>query len=63
MEKRPTQEEEASLWKRYFKLTSDELRMLIIILALSIIGLTARYLHLSSQEPDLIRPPATTTEW
>jgi hypothetical protein len=37
--------------------------MLIIILALSIIGLTARYLHLSSQEPDLIRPPATTTEW
>jgi hypothetical protein len=57
-----TKEAEASLWKRYFQLTPEELRMLILILALALIGLTARYLHLRHQESAPVTPAAASSQ-
>jgi len=46
MSSRKTQPDEVSFGQRYLKLTPEELRLLMLITALAILGLTARYLHL-----------------
>lgn len=39
-------------WKLWFHLTEEERWLVVAILALALLGLTARYIHLRSQEPD-----------
>lgn len=46
------------LWKLWFALTAEERGFLAGILAIALVGLTARYLHLRAQEAATVDAPA-----
>lgn len=49
-------------WRLWFHLTHDERKLVVFILALFLVGLTARYIHLRQQQPDPVEPPPRATE-
>ena len=45
-------------WTAWFGLTPEERWLVFGVLALALVGLTARYLHLRGQKPEPVPPPA-----
>ena len=52
----------AGWWKARFGLTRQERMLVLAVLAIALVGLVARYVHLSRQEADVYAPPPVSEE-
>ncbi len=59
MSAQPGNATDDAAWKLWLYLTRQERWLVLVILLLALIGLTARYIHLRSQDPEILPDPPT----